>query len=84
MENKITETKKREILEKVKSGNISIRIVADEYNISTKTIYRWIKEDSETTPSFWEIRKLKQENKALKELIGAITYEMEKTKKRGS
>lgn len=84
MENKITETKKQEILEKVKSGNISIKVVAEEYNISSKTIYRWIKEESENTPSFWEIRKLKQENKALKELIGAITYEMEKTKKRGS
>ncbi len=84
MNNKITDTKKREVLEKVRSGNVEIKVVAEEYEISSKTIYRWIKEDSETTPSFWEIRKLKQENKALKELIGAITYEMEKTKKRGS
>jgi len=84
MNNKINNEKKKEILNKVKVEGIMVKEVAERYEISTKTIYRWIKEDSETTPSFWEIRKLKQENKALKELIGAITYEMEKTKKRGS
>ena len=84
MNNKLTDSKKHEILEKVKSGNATIRVVAEEYKISSKTIYRWIKEESETTPSFWEVKKLRQENKVLKELIGTITLEMEKTKKRGS
>jgi len=84
MNKKINNEKKKEILNKVKVEGIMVKEVAERYEISTKTIYRWIKEESETTPSFWEVKKLRQENKVLKELIGTITLEMEKTKKRGS
>ena len=84
MINKINKEKKKEILNKVKMEGLGVKEIAERYEISTKTIYRWIKEGSEETPSFWEVKKLRQENKVLKELIGAITLEMERSKKRGS
>lgn len=83
MNNQITKEKKQEILNKVKVGVVGVKEVAEQYKISSKTIYRWIKEESEGAPSFWELKKLRQENKVLKELIGAITLDMEKNKKRG-
>lgn len=84
MNNQITREKKQEILNKVKVCGVGVKEVAEEYKISSKTIYRWIKEESEGAPSFWELKKLRQENKVLKELIGTITLDMEKNKKRGS
>ncbi|MDA1338360.1 MAG: transposase [bacterium] len=84
MTNKINKEKKKEILNKVKVEGLMVKEVAERYGLSTKTIYRWIKEESEEGVSFWEVKKLRQENKVLKELIGAITLEMEKSKKRGS
>lgn len=83
MNNQISKEKKIEILKKVKMDGLRVKEVAEEYKISSKTIYRWIKEESEGAPSFWEIKKLRQENRVLKELIGAITLDMEKNKKRG-
>lgn len=83
MNNQITKEKRQEILNKVKVEGLMVKEVAEQYNISSKTIYRWIKEESEGAPSFWELKKLRQENKVLKELIGAITLDMEKNKKRG-
>jgi len=56
MNNKINNEKKKEILNKVKVEGIMVKEVAERYEISTKTIYRWIKEESETTPSFWEVK----------------------------
>jgi len=84
MNNKINEGIKTKILEEVKRGEKTIADLGVENSISSKTIYRWIKEAGETSPSYWTLRKLKQENRALKELIGAITLEMEKGKKKGS
>lgn len=83
MNNQITKEKRQEILNKIKVGGVGVKEVAEQYKISSKTIYRWIKEESEGAPSFWELKKLRQENKVLKELIGAITLDMEKNKKRG-
>lgn len=80
---KITEETKTEILEKVQNDGLSVKDLAGEYDVSTKSIYRWLKEGLGTSPSYWKVKKLEKENKALKELIGSITLEMEKSKKRG-
>ena len=81
MLNKINDSIKSEILNKVQLGEESVPMLAKEYGVSDKTIYRWLKEGLDTNPSFWKVRSLERENKDLKELIGALTLEMDKFKK---
>lgn len=81
MLNKVNESIKAEILSKVQQGEKSVPQLAKEYGVSDKTIYRWLKEGLDTNPSFWKIKSLERENKDLKELIGALTLEMDKFKK---
>lgn len=81
MLNKINDSQKQEILNKIQLGVKSVSELANEYGVSNKTIYRWLKEGMGVNPSFWKVKSLERENKELKELIGALTFEMDKFKK---
>lgn len=73
---------KRQILDRVKQGGISIAQIAEEHGISNRTIYGWLSKGATAAPSWIELTKLKKENMALKELIGKITYEMTMAQKK--
>ncbi len=72
---------KQEILEKVKKGE-KVPILSNQYGVSEHTIYYWLRMKAVGTISLLEFNKLKKENQQLKEIIGVITFELEKSKKK--
>lgn len=72
---------KKEILDKVKSG-ITVKEVATQYGVSDRTIYAWLKVGVVDTISALELGKIKKDNQILKEIVGALTIELEKLKKK--
>jgi len=72
---------KEEILAKVKAGERVVD-VADQYAVSSKTIYSWLRQDTgEGVVSVLQYNKLKRENEELKRLIGELTLNMHLQKK---
>ncbi len=72
---------KEEILAKVKAGE-AVSGLAKIYGISDKAIYNWIGGKTTNKVSWLEFAKLRNENKQLKEIIGVLSLEVEKSKKR--
>ena len=72
---------KEEVILKVKNG-IPVVQLAKDYGISNRTIYSWLKKKAVGNVSLLEHNKLKRENQLLKEIIGALTIEVEKLKKK--
>lgn len=67
---------KQEIISKVKSGRKLVD-VADQYGVSDKSIYNWMRADTgETVISIHKYNKLKRENDELKRIIGTLTLDM--------
>ena len=81
MKNAIATEVKEEILTKVKAGE-AVSGLARQYGVSDKTIYTWIKGKTTNKVSWLEFAKLRNENKQLKEIIGVLSLEVEKSKKR--
>jgi hypothetical protein len=72
---------KEEILGKVKAGE-KVSVISAQYGVSDKTIYGWLRGISVHAVSFLEYAKLRKENQVLKEIVGVLTVELEKTKKK--
>lgn len=73
---------KRQILDRIKEGGVSIAQIADEHGLSNRTIYGWLSKGATAAPSWLELNKLKKENAALKELLGKVMLEIEISKKK--
>lgn len=72
---------KTEVLAKAKSGE-KVSMLAEQYGISIKTIYTWLRLDSqEPVVSVLQYNKLKRENEELKKLVGEISLELSLGKK---
>jgi len=71
---------RNEILAKVKGGQTVLE-VAQQYAVSTKTIYTWLSNETRPEISILEFNRLKKENEELKRIIGLITLELERGKK---
>lgn len=72
---------KEEILTKVKSGE-PVSSLSKQYGISDKAIYNWLRGKAANKVSWMEFAKLKRENSQLKEIIGVLSLEVEKSKKK--
>ncbi len=72
---------KQEILAKIKAGE-EVKKVAAQYGVSDRTIYLWLKKGVVGNVSALEMGKLKKENQILKEIVGVLTMELEKVKKK--
>ena len=72
---------KEEVLSKVKAGEPASS-VAEKFGISVKTIYGWLRWSTTNKVSWVEHIKLKKENQVLKEIIGVLSLEIEKSKKK--
>ena len=72
---------KEEILSRVKTGEV-VSSLAKQYGISDKTIYNWLRKKAVGTVSLLEFNHLKKENQMLKEIVGVLTVELEKVKKK--
>lgn len=81
MKSAIAPEVKQEILEKVKKGE-KVPVLSKQYGVSEHTIYYWLRMKAIGTVSLLEFNKLKKENQQLKEIIGIITFELEKSKKK--
>lgn len=66
---------------KVKAGE-PVPALAKQYGVSDKTIYTWLKFRASSSVSWLEHAKLKKENQVLKEIVGVLTVELEKVKKK--
>jgi transposase-like protein len=73
---------KKQILDRIKQGEVSIPQIAAEHGISPKTIYNWLGKGVTAPPSVLELAKLKRENRSLKELLGQLTFELSREKKK--
>ena len=73
---------KRQILDRIKEGGVSITQIAQEHGISNRTIYGWLSKGASSAPSWLELNKLKRENAALKELLSRVMLETELSKKK--
>lgn len=72
---------KDEILSKVKAGEAVLKL-SKRYGVSDKTIYNWLRSKTTHKVSWLEHVKLKKENQQLKEIVGVLTLEVEKSKKK--
>lgn len=77
---KIPSQTKEEILQKIKNG-ATVNETANQYGISPKTIYTWLRNQVRPDITLMEFNRLKRENDELKRIIGLITLELERGKK---
>ncbi len=81
MSRRIAKEIRDEIMVKVQAGERVVDL-AQQYGISTKTIYGWLRQDTgESVVSMLQYNKLKRENEELKRLIGELTLNMHLQKK---
>jgi len=81
MSRRIGKAIKEEVISKVQAGERVVEL-AEQYGISTKTIYGWLRQDTgEGVVSMLQYNKLKRENEELKRLIGELTLNMHLQKK---
>jgi transposase-like protein len=81
MRRRIAKEIKEEIVSKVQTGE-RVADLAEQYAVSTKTIYGWLRQDTgEAVVSVLQHNKLKRENEELKRLIGELTLNMHLQKK---
>lgn len=74
---------KEEILAKVKAGE-PVSVLSKAYGVSDKSIYNWLQRGATKHVSFLEFAKLRKENQQLKEIIGVLSLEVAKSKKKTS
>ena len=72
---------KKQVLEQIKNGS-TVKEMADQFQVSPKTIYTWLTKDSVSQVSLAEYGKLKREKEDLLKIIGEITLELTRSKKK--
>lgn len=72
---------KAEVLLKVKNGE-KVADLAKQYGVSAKSIYNWLKGKLEQEVSYREYKRVIKENEQLKNILGVLTLELEKSKKK--
>ena len=73
---------KEEIINKIKSEGITAVEAAKRYGLDVNNIYRWVSSGVVgAKDNLFEINRLKRENRQLKQIIGAMTFERERGKK---
>lgn len=77
----ISKEVKEEIISKIKAG-AKVVDVSKDYGVSTKTIYYWLRGKADSGTSVVEVRRLRKENEELKAIVGALTMDLTKLKKR--
>lgn len=73
---------KEEILGRIKKGE-KVSDVSGLYGLSDRTIYSWLRVGATSRVSILELNHLKKENKMLKEIVGVLNLELQKSKKGG-
>jgi transposase-like protein len=79
----ITREVKTEILAKVKAGE-KVSELSKQYGVSDKTIYNWLRSQLTEQVTWREHKRVLKENEDLKKILGVLTLELEKAKKRNT
>jgi len=79
---KISKEVKDQILDRVKNKGVPVSECAKDAGINPRTIYGWLGKGAKGIPTFVEMSKLKKQNKALLELVGAMTLKLSQSKKK--
>lgn len=78
----IDQTTKDLVVASIKQDGLTVVEAAVKFQVSTKAIYRWLALSSDNGhTSILEMNKLRRENQQLKELIGLLMLDQQKTKK---
>jgi transposase-like protein len=77
----ISKEVKAEIIAKVKAGQ-KVTDLAKAYGISSKTIYNWLRGQVTEQVLYREHKRVLKENEDLKNILGVVTLELEKSKKK--
>ena len=73
---------KEQVLKRIKEEGVTVSQAATEHGISTKTIYNWMRNKGVASTSILEVSRLKRENKELLEIIGELTHNLKRSKKK--
>jgi len=66
---------KDQIIFRIKNNGEAVSKLSSEYSVSAKTIYGWLRKQSEEHISVLEYARLKRENRLLLEIVGKLTLE---------
>lgn len=72
---------REQIISRIKKDGITVAQASADHGVSTKTIYNWLNQGLEKSPSYREFVHLKKQNRDLLTIIGALTVESKKLKK---
>lgn len=72
---------KAEILTKVKAGQKVVEL-SKQYGVSDKTIYSWLRGQVTEQVTWREHERVLKENEDLKKILGVVTLELDKAKKK--
>lgn len=73
---------KAEILTKIRDEGMSVTVAASTYNVSSKTIYNWLRSGvvDGNKNLILELNRLRKENEQLYKLLGRATAELNRPK----
>ncbi len=73
---------KAEILTKIRDEGMRVVEVAEQYGVSSKTIYTWLRSNvlNSNTSLILQLNRLKKENEQLYNLLGRATAELKRPK----
>lgn len=71
-----------EILDKIRNHGVAVSTVAEATGVSTKTIYRWLREGivDKDRNLILENNRLRKENEQLYKMLGKATAELSRSK----
>ncbi|MBU0650131.1 IS630 transposase-related protein [Patescibacteria group bacterium] len=74
---------KEQIIARIKAGE-PVAEVSKTHGVSTKTIYSWLASKAQGDVTIKDFLRIRRENQAMKEIIGALTIELASLKKKGA
>lgn len=77
----ISNDTKQKIINEIRDSGKKVIDIANEYQVSTKAIYAWLRTGIGGDSSALEIARLKRENEQLYSILGKVTAELKRPKK---
>lgn len=74
---------REQILKKVKEG-MPVPEAAKQHDVSPRTVYDWLANQTNNQSPSTELQRLRRENQELYEMLGRLTVELERWKKKNS
>ena len=79
---KIAPEIRQEILGKIQDKGLTVKETVEQYGVSEKTIYGWLSQGAEGSPTWSQLNRLKRANQQLLNLVGELTVKLSATQKK--